>query len=244
MEKKEIQKLVDDAGIWYHKIDLPHGVVTPGHSEQNHFHYYSIMKLPESLKNSRCLDIGACDGYFSFRMEKDGGDVTAIDNLRRNLKPDEVKYLDTVNKPFETAKEALRSKVVFFNMDIEKPDFNILKDFDVVLFLGVLYHLQNPMLALSNIYNVMKVGGVCVIETEFIRTTRKIPLIRYAPGKSYNQDPTNFFFPNEEALLGMVVDSGFKKPEIIYKSPIKPKSIARLFLSGVFNGRIMIKVYK
>src|SRR5579872_3409662 len=63
---------------WYHTIELPGGIVTPG--EYDHRPIVSKVPLPERLDGLRCLDVGTHDGFWAFEMERRGAaEVVAID---------------------------------------------------------------------------------------------------------------------------------------------------------------------
>src|SRR5438270_10332917 len=63
---------------WYHTIDLPGGVVTPG--EYDTRRAAARIPLPASLAGLRCLDVGTHDGFWAFEMERRGAsEVVAID---------------------------------------------------------------------------------------------------------------------------------------------------------------------
>jgi tRNA (mo5U34)-methyltransferase len=63
---------------WYHTIDLPGGIVTPGQFDTRGA--VAHVPLPASLEGARCLDVGTWDGFWAFEMERRGAaSVTAID---------------------------------------------------------------------------------------------------------------------------------------------------------------------
>jgi tRNA (mo5U34)-methyltransferase len=99
--------------------------------------------IPQSLHGKRVLDIGAWDGWFSFQMERRGAEVLAIDNWD--------------NPRFHQAKAMLHSRVEYRQMDIYELTPQRVGYFDIVLFMGVLYHLKHPLLALER---------VCALATE------------------------------------------------------------------------------
>ena len=62
---------------WYHTIELPHGIVTPGvYDHRPLLPYYG---LPETVSGQRALDIATADGFWAFELERRGADVTAVD---------------------------------------------------------------------------------------------------------------------------------------------------------------------
>ncbi len=122
----------------YHSIELPDGAVIPGLQSVEHLRArLNRFALPQDLTGRRVLDIGAWDGWFSFEMERRGADVVAVDIVQRPA--------------FETASRALGSRVQFVLADVYQLTPERIGRFDVVLFLGVLYHLKHPLLALERV---------------------------------------------------------------------------------------------
>jgi tRNA (mo5U34)-methyltransferase len=79
--------------------------------------------------------------------------------------------------------------------------------FDVVLFLGVLYHLPHPLLALERLASVTR--RLLVLETVVDMTGIRRPAVAFYPGRELNGDPTNWWGPNIPAVEGMLQASGF-----------------------------------
>lgn len=81
--------------------------------------------------------------------------------------------------------------------------------FDLVFFLGVLYHLSNPLLALGRVAAVT--GDQLVLETvvDLVGTSR--PAAAFYPDRELNNDPTNWWGPNHAAVHGMLRAVGFTK---------------------------------
>jgi SAM-dependent methyltransferase len=166
------RKIKEDFTYWYHKIDLGDGIVTPG------FDYEPLWNNIRSVRNKIdymgkiVLDIASFDGMWSFEAEQLGAKtVVATDCLYRTF------------SNFLFCKEILKSKCipyynvsaynlfdrldVFFqeNYDNERPYERM---FDIVQHLGLLYHLRDPLLSLSQARSCMKTGGTLLIETNII----------------------------------------------------------------------------
>jgi len=131
---------------WYHSMELPDGRVIPGYQSLDCLRTrIAQFPIPGSLHGKRVLDIGAWDGWFSFEMERRGAQVVAVDS--------------TSFERFWVAHELLESKVEYRIDDVCRLSPEKLGYFDIVLFLGVLYHLKHPMLALEK---------VCELATEIV----------------------------------------------------------------------------
>ena len=180
---------VERVPIWWHTIDLGDGIVTPGKSilrEQMR----RAEGIPDDLHGKTVLDIGCWDGFYAFLCEQRGALVTAIDDFQHTafvrskygleLKP---------GQGFRVAASCLGSTLKPW-----KRDFTQMKgSFDVVLFLGVLYHHRNPLLALENVSRLTR--DLAVVETHYLKAEER-PILRFYPGDALNLDPTNFWGPS------------------------------------------------
>lgn len=155
---------------WTHQIELPSGV-TPGQWSPN-YEQYGLSDI--DFKNKRVLDIGCLDGLYSFYSEKRGAkDVVAIDinDTNEGQFGKEFNTSGGQSTGFLYAHKALKSKVKYlFPYSVYDLDEETLGIFDVVLCLGVIYHLAHPILALEKINQVTKKGGILVVESEISNT--------------------------------------------------------------------------
>ena len=148
----DIQTKIDSFPLWYHKIDLGDGIVTPGDLP----HCPPAYKIPEDLTGKRVLDVGAFDGYWTFEALKRGAaQVVAIDNWS------DLPLLDSNPRTpwdtFDFCKEMLGySDEQCQRYTMEVYDVEKLGMFDVVFFFGVLYHCRYPLLALDKLSAVCK----------------------------------------------------------------------------------------
>src|SRR5713101_3125979 len=123
---------------WYHSIEIGPGLVTPGaHPLGELRQVLQYLKLPARLDGLSVLDIGAWDGFFSFEAERRG----ARRAVAYDLTPED--YFG-----FATAKELLGSGVEYAQGSVYELRRDVVGTFDVVLFVGVLYHLRYPLLGL------------------------------------------------------------------------------------------------
>jgi tRNA (mo5U34)-methyltransferase len=154
----EREKLIQEIAKhnWMHTIDLGQGVVTPGRWPTNEY----VMRAYDSIdfEGKKVLDIGACNGLWSFEAERRGAaEVYSVDYLTH------VDYWCT--PAYKLAHEALQSKARYFpDLDVYDVEKLGVKDFDIVVFSGVYYHLKHPLLALTKLRRVMKNGGRIIIE--------------------------------------------------------------------------------
>ncbi len=154
--------------------------------------------LPQRLDGRTVLDVGAWDGYYSFEMERRGA--------ARVVATDDFCWGGGgwgTQEGFNLARRALGSKVEDQRIDVLDLSPEVVGGpFDVVLFLGVLYHLPNPLLALERVRSVT--GGLLVLETEVDLLLVRRPAAAFFPGSELGDDPTNWWAPNVPAVLGML----------------------------------------
>jgi tRNA (mo5U34)-methyltransferase len=97
--------------------------------------------------------------------------------------------------------------------------------FDVVFFLGVLYHLPNPLLALERVASVA--SDLLILETVVDMVGVRRPTAAFYPGRELNDDPTNWWGPNEAAVHGMLRAVGFEDVRTVTPLPSAPYRAAR-----------------
>ncbi len=191
---------------WMQCIPLPDGTITPGVFNYGS-DYITRFGLSKDLNGKTVLDVGANDGLFSFEAEKLGAKVTALDfyqNHPNSLEP---------NKPFQIAKEILNSNVDFCFGSLEN-FWKSYHTFDVTLYYGVLYHVEEPLKELKMLADLTK--EYTLIETAICTSHRDSTsaLWEFIPG--HLGDTTNFWVPNYAGLEKILIHVGFKRVEQIY----------------------------
>lgn len=212
-----IRQLIADHGRWWHEIEVAPGVLTPGDdSNRMKLPILDRLGLPRDLRGKRALDVGCSDGYFSFELERRGATVVAIDFVPENY------------SGFATARKILDSRVQYRMENVYRVNPDTFGYFDIVLLLGVLYHLRKPMAGLDAVRSVMKPGsdlfvGTMLIDDYFLLpdgtvTTLQavnpllsaVPLWQAYARDSLNGDFTNCFAPNQRALEVALEESQFE----------------------------------
>lgn len=152
------------------------------------------------------LDIGALYGAFSFEAERRGAArVVALDY------PAWRKDGWTGKAGFDFAKRVLGSKISESFCRLEDADPNVLGTFDIVLFLGVLYHATDPLGYLAKVRSLC--CGMAIIETHVDAIDYPRPACVFYPGATLNGDPSNYFGPNPQAVEAMCLEVGFSRVE-------------------------------
>jgi tRNA (mo5U34)-methyltransferase len=259
---RNIADVLQECPEWFHSIELAPGVVTPGQKSKPALdNELSLLRLPD-LRGRSVLDVGACDGYFSFAAERLGAArVVALDHyvwsidpayiqdwreskrtgtrlplphLSRHWRPDELPG----RRPFDLARRMLSSRVEPVVGDFMTMDLDRLGRFDVVLFMGVLYHMEDPLAAVRRLHAVTTPGGLAVIETEAMEMLGlgNRPCCEFFPGQELNNDPTNWWAPNARALEGLCRAAGFNDVALLHG--VSPRRFARAFVRECLHGRL------
>lgn len=145
--------------------------------------------------------------FFSFEAERRGAS--------RILATDSFVWRSDVFKGkqgFELARKVLNSKVEDMEIDIMDLSPDKVESWDLVLCLGVLYHLRHPLLALERVFSVT--GKQLILETVVELFSEDKPAMVFYPGTELANDPTNWWGPNPAAVIAMLKDVGFSKVEL------------------------------
>jgi tRNA (mo5U34)-methyltransferase len=228
---------------WYHAIDLGDGVVTPGgKSVADISREWELFDLGD-LSGQSVLDIGGIDGGYAFRAEQAGASPVAVldhylwatDSDRYHHIYEEHKAAGTVapaphesdawhpdSTPtrwrFDTARQALGSSVKALPLDFADCDLAAVGHWDVVFFLGVLYHMPDPIGIVRRLAAVTTRQAIIETEAIYIRS-QPDALWRFFPGGELNNDRSNWWAPNMNALLGLLGAAGFANTEILAGEP-------------------------
>jgi tRNA (mo5U34)-methyltransferase len=244
--KNSVASLAQAAGSvrWFHSLDLGDGVVTRGEKSTGQLeHELRSLRLPD-LRGKTVLDIGAWDGYFSFSAERLGASrVVALDHYVWSLELDshfaywkdckdrgvvprpyhEMDYWKPAELPgkrgFDLAHEALHSKVEARVADFMTVDLETLGSFDVVLYLGVLYHMENPLEAMKRVQSVTRELAVIESEAVVLLGSEQRAAFEFYPSNELNGDVSNWWAPNRRGLEGLCLAAGFRRVETIAPLP-------------------------
>jgi tRNA (mo5U34)-methyltransferase len=199
---------------WYHRMPLPGGIVTPGVADAHRV--VSRLRLPDSLAGKSVLDIGAWDGYYSFACAQRGAArVLATDSFAWSGESWGSK------EGFLLARDALGLNHVVADREIDIMDLSperVGGKFDVVLLLGVLYHLRDPITAIERAASVC--GDLLIVETEIALDWVPWAAARVYPGRELNEDDTNWYSYNVRALKGLLRRAGFNKITVVYRTSL------------------------
>ena len=206
LTREDIRRRVEELAPWYQNIDLGDGVWTKdldggrdifsGQDIPGPLWRMIMRDLPADLSGHRVLDIGCNAGYMSFAVKRLGADyVLGIDsNLGATTS-----FLDQA----EFCRSVLDLDVEFREQSFF--DFEPEAPFSVVLFCGVLYHLEDFATALDKVASFVAPGGLIVLETAIEPVTQTRPGMR-----DYNGDTSTYFVPSIPVLVELVRERGLQ----------------------------------
>jgi tRNA (mo5U34)-methyltransferase len=214
----QIRRRVAELGQWFHNLDLGGVKTAPDHFLGD----YPEVKwqrfassIPDDLKGKSVLDVGCNGGFYSIQMKRRGADrVVGIDT--------DEKYLDQAR----FAAKVSGAEIEFHNLSVYRVG-ELHEKFDLVLFMGVLYHLRHPLLALDLLHEHV-VADLLVAQSmlrgssDSIEVPPDFPFWQselfddeqfprmYFIEKRYANDPTNWWIPNRACFEAMLRSAGFE----------------------------------
>lgn len=209
------------AQSWYHVLDLPGGVTTPGWFDLRPS--ASVVPLPASLEGKRCLDVGTWDGFWAFEMERRGAsEVVAIDlddpeawdwppqSRLGDAARDRLKFLDGFKSDaagFRLAHEALGSSVERRSLSVYDLSPEVIGTFDVVFLGSLLLHLRDPVRALDSLRSVCTGEAVIADMVDWVPSVLRP---RTPTARLEGLDQSWWWIPNRAGLHRMVESAGFE----------------------------------
>jgi len=191
---------------WFHSFDLGNGETIEGIKALDVMKLEADLILGPDLSGKTVLDIGAWDGFFSFEAERRGASrVVATDHFCWSGEG------WGTRQGFDYIHALRNSAVEPVDADVPNLPGLGLGQFDLVLFLGVFYHLKDPYIGLE------KAAQMCsdhlVVETVTALHHEELPAMRLFESGELGGDPTNFWAPNLPALALMLRQFGFNRVE-------------------------------
>jgi tRNA (mo5U34)-methyltransferase len=217
LSQDEIRAKVRALGPWFHNIDLDGVATAPDHFLGD----YPAAKwrrfahaIPADLTGRSVLDVGCNGGFYCIEMKRRGAArVLGID------------FDDDYLAQARFAAEVSGEDIEFARLSVYDVAA-IGERFDIVLFMGVLYHLRHPLLALDLIHE--HVADDLLIFQSMQRGSTQVDAIAPdydfgetahfdSPGypklhfieKDYARDPTNWWAPNAACVEAMLRSAGF-----------------------------------
>lgn len=214
----EIRRRAEALGPWFHNINLNGVWTAPDHflGDYPNVKFQGFADaVPQDLTGKTVLDIGCNGGFYSIEMKRRGAErVLGID------------FDDDYLAQARFAAEVMGLEIEFRKLSVYEVG-SLQERFDVVIFMGVLYHLRHPLLALDLIhehvaedlllFQSMQRGAKEVEPVEenytFWQTEQfdkpGYPKMHFIEHR-YADDPTNWWAPNAAGVEAMLRSSGFE----------------------------------
>jgi tRNA (mo5U34)-methyltransferase len=218
---------------WYHEIDFGDGCISvPKHPHRDVWRAISDFIAPVDFAGRTVLDIGCWDGQWSFLAEKRGAThVLATDDNSQHWTgtPEGIGTRESAEpgEGFRLAHQALGSRVRYLG-DVSIYHLDRLdRRFDIILCLGVFYHLTHLMLALTQLRHAVAPGGTVIIEGAAIQDHKKSSMdFLYGPDdggggtlEPERCDPSNWSIPTIRCLHDMLNACYFEVPRLHFHPP-------------------------
>ncbi len=216
-DTKSLKQQIEELGDWFQNINLAGEWTAPNHflGDYPNVKWQRLKQfVPTDLHGRTVLEIGCNAGFYALEMKALGADlVVAIDSDERYL------------AQAKLAADIRQLKIEFKQMSVYEVAA-LGRRFDVVLFMGVLYHLRHPLLALDliaehaaadlMIFQTLQRGSSAhvEIETDYPFSEEEIfeepgyPVLHFVEGR-YAKDPTNWWIPNHACAEAMLRSAGF-----------------------------------
>ena len=205
-EEHLINRLADYK--FYHTIQLTENIKTAGapeHAVSQKPVLAEIQKL--DFVEKRVLDVGCRDGLYSFLAEQKGAaEIVGIDH-------------DLSQGAIELLIPFLKSKVRMHEMNLLNLKRETFGQFDVIIFAGVLYHLRYPFWSLKLLRDVMRPGGVMILETAVFYGQDNFPMLYCPTGDNSPYEATSCTFFNRKGLTETLQSLGWK---VCFSSVLHP----------------------
>lgn len=208
--REEIDKIYSESELlekiltvnnWYHVINFGTKVKTPG-NYSDYIREKNFSAIPDDLTGKSVLDIGAYQGMFSFECERrNAKEIVASDIY-------DTKWMS--DNGIKLCKDILDSKIDIIPLSVYDVD-KLNRKFDIILFFGVLYAIQNPILALEKLFDIC--NELVIVEAEVIRTDRSICYV-LEKDEIQKDLPINFLF-SPKSLENIALKIGFKKVDFL-----------------------------
>ncbi len=238
-KRRAVNKAAETVPFWYHSIDLFDGIASSGQKKADELaRDWAALGVPD-LRGKSVLDVGAWDGYFSFRAEEAGAErVVALDHYawsidfaRQQDYLDECKFNGVAPAPFhtmpsmwkpdelpgkvgfDTAHRARDSKVESVVGEFMTMDLDRLGRFDVVFYVNGFSRTRHPLLALERLAKVT--NQVLLVQTEAVVVPgfEHKSFCEFFETNELKADMGLWWAPNRRALTGMCRAVGFTKVE-------------------------------
>jgi tRNA (mo5U34)-methyltransferase len=223
INNKACEDIIKGLNPWYHRIDLGGGLMTSG--DRNQALAFALYEdLLGDLDGKSVLDLGANACGLSIEFARRGATVTAIEYSDH--------YIKQAN--FVINHLNLNNRIKVHKADIH--EMTRFGHFDIVICVGLIYHLRHPQLALDQLSYVAKQHLV-------ISTQTKIGEDLTLTSREKDGRFSATWEPTEKAFLGMIKSAGFDDVRLISTKPHPGESIGNILGNrSYFYGKAFRKI--
>lgn len=222
LNKDLLRDQIQSLAPWFHNIELASGVWTNEGSDYPQRRWEYIEPVLGDVAGLDCLDVGCSSGFFSLELAKRGAHVLGIDHGEQTLAIQQA--------TFAVQTLGVEADILPWSVyDVTALD----RRFDLVLFMGVLYHLRYPLLALDELAKVC--CGRMIFQTVTLPHSRPrvtapegdlslhspkllipgAPVMRFLEN-GCDGDLSDCWLPNVQAVFGMLRSAGFTIDQVVY----------------------------
>ncbi len=219
-QSRQRQSEADALGPWFHNLHLPDGTQTAPDHPLGDFPrvkwQHLVAVIPADLRGWRALDIGCNAGFYTFELAKRGAQVVAIDVDQH--------YLDQAQ--WAARQYNLEQQIEFRRWqiyDLARTD----EQFDLILFMGVFYHLRYPLLGLDLVAQRLRrmlvfqslmikghapytaTDGLGIQDDREVMNDPGWPKLAFIE-HTFANDPTNWWVPNTAGAEALLRSAGLR----------------------------------
>jgi len=209
----DLSEEIERLGPWYQSIELKRGVITPGKSDVASKFALLEPHIPADMTGMSVLDTGCNAGGIGIEFAKRGAEMVGVEASK--LYYHQANFVrDVLNLPNAT----------FQRMPIYEV-FRLQQEFDIVLFLGLLYHLRYPQLAIDILSACCK--KMIFVSTPILITHRPVMEHRIRRADTLenlkvihhgHESRHNWWYPSKGVLVDMLTVAGFARVQVIYQT--------------------------
>jgi 2-polyprenyl-3-methyl-5-hydroxy-6-metoxy-1,4-benzoquinol methylase len=210
MKENEIRQKIESFPVWHYQFNLK-GHLTPIRNEEKinrhlqrkkYFFDPAVKLLGGSLVGSRILDLGCNAGFWALHAIENGCDfVLGIDGRQMHI--DQANFVFDVN-------QVDKNRYIFIKEDVFEVNFKEFGSFDIVFFLGLMYHINKPVTIMEKISEIN--SDILIIDTSVIKEEGSyLKIIRESVDDPRNAFASELVFrPSKQAIFDIVQQFGYK----------------------------------
>jgi SAM-dependent methyltransferase len=224
---------------YVHSVELKPGVFTRENDLHPNVRLTKQLLQPIEFQSLACLDIGTRDGGIAFLMEKRGANPVFATDIQ-------------VRKQFSLLHQYLKSNIQYItDCKLYWTEDQLSKlqpnKFDIIVLSGVLYHIYDVLGTLAQMRNLLKSGGLLIVESACIESTESS--LNYNYNGTFYNEPYTYWLPTTACLRQLLTLCSFEplaelkdKVNPVYGDVVRYALTARAVKPSIaFNGNDWMK---